>query len=55
MTLQPLGDPNAAVCEDDSCLLPGVGLPGAERELQDGEPAQVEPGAVGGLHDPQQD
>lgn len=58
--LQPLGDPDAAVCADDSCLLPGAGLTGAgltgaEVELQDREPAEVEPGAVGRLDDAQQD
>ena len=43
-----VGDPDAAVCEDDSCLLPGVRLPAAaERELEDGEAAEVEPGPVG--------
>lgn len=51
--VQPLvmvGDPDAAVCVDDSCLLPfpGAGLAAAaDRELEDGEAAQVEPGPVG--------
>ena len=43
-----VGDPDAAVCVDDSCLLPGPGLVGAaDRELEDGEAAEVEPGPVG--------
>ena len=43
-----VGDPDAAVCVDDSCLLPGVQLPAAsDGELEDGETAQVEPGPVG--------
>jgi hypothetical protein len=53
MTLQPLGDPSAAVCEGDSCLLPGADLLAAEWELQDGEAAEVEPGPVRGLDDAQ--
>jgi hypothetical protein len=43
-----VGDPDAAVCTDDTCLLPGVELAAAaDRELEDGEAAQVEPGPVG--------
>ena len=43
-----VGDPDAAVCVDDICGVPGVGLAAAaERELEDGEAAQVEPGPVG--------
>ena len=43
-----VGDPDAAVCVDDTCLLPGAGLAAAaERELEDGEAAEVEPGPVG--------
>ena len=49
--VQPLvmvGEPDAAVCVDDTCLLPGVELAAAaDRELEDGEAAQVEPGPVG--------
>jgi hypothetical protein len=40
MTLQPLGDPSAAVCEGDSCLLPGADLLAAEWGLQEGEVVQ---------------
>jgi hypothetical protein len=43
-----VGDPDAAVCVDDSCLLPGVELAAAaDRELEDGETAHVEPDPVG--------
>jgi hypothetical protein len=43
-----VGDPDAAVCVDDTCLLPGAGLPAeAERQLENGEAAEVEPGPVG--------
>ena len=43
-----VGDPDAAVCVDETCLLPGVELAAAaDRELEDGEAAQVEPGPVG--------
>lgn len=45
--LQMVGAPDAAVCEDDSCLLPGAGLPAADGKLEDGEAAHVEPGPVG--------
>ena len=42
-----VGAPDAAVCEDDSCLLPGAGLAAPDGELEDGEAAEVEPGPVG--------
>jgi hypothetical protein len=51
---EPVGPPfvmvgaaDAAVCADDSCLLPGAGLAAPDRELEDGEAAEVEPGPVG--------
>ena len=53
MTLQPLGDPSAAVCEGDSCLLPGADL--LEWERQDGVAAEVEPRAARELDDAQRD
>ena len=50
-----LGAPDAAVCEDDSCLLPGAGLGGGQGDLEDGEATQVDPAPVRAADDPQQD
>jgi hypothetical protein len=50
-----LGAPDAAVCEDDSCLLPGAALVGGQGDLEDGEATQVDPAPVGAADDSQQD
>jgi hypothetical protein len=50
-----LGAPDAAVCEDDSCLLPGANLVGGQGDLEDRETAQVDPAPVGAADDPQED